>query len=94
MNQYEPRSGWNLPPGCFDSDLPGNSRADMAREEAYEDLMRRVDEGEFKDEEQEAREEDTEAEEEFDRDEWAAEFVEAKLDELGDTWEDDEAPDD
>lgn len=30
------RSGWNLPPGCFTSDLPGNSPEDERREAMWE----------------------------------------------------------
>lgn len=31
-------SGWNLPPGCNDSDIPGNSPRDEAWDEATEQI--------------------------------------------------------
>lgn len=37
-------SGWNLPPGCFERDLPGNRHEDDAWEYWLENIMNDEDE--------------------------------------------------
>lgn len=32
-------SGWNLPPGVSESDIPGNRPEDIAREQKFEELL-------------------------------------------------------
>jgi len=34
--------GWNLPPGCSESDIPGNRPEDMAFEEFWEKRIDRI----------------------------------------------------
>jgi hypothetical protein len=40
-------SGWNLPPGCFESDLPGNSPEDEARDRFIENMVAQLDDDEL-----------------------------------------------